>query len=181
MTGLFTSKEEKQARKELENKVKILLKKYELDDMQKLCQNVIGKEPKPWRKYGEEYPVKGGTIQNYYPPDRGDFEDFIWDHMKKKEITYEQIQDYAIRHNLVPRNYFSDRPNLGSSNNIRRGFSQLIKDEVLEKQKGKCANCEKHSASFQFDHIDGNRNNNSSDNCQALCPNCHDVKSRNLD
>ena len=29
-----------------------------------------------------------------------------------------------------------------------------------------------------FDHIDRDRSNNSLGNCQALCPNCHDLKTR---
>jgi len=31
---------------------------------------------------------------------------------------------------------------------------------------------------FNFDHIDGDRSNNSFFNCQALCPNCHARKTR---
>ena len=30
----------------------------------------------------------------------------------------------------------------------------------------------------RYDHIDGNRSNNSLGNCQALCSNCHDLKTR---
>jgi len=33
---------------------------------------------------------------------------------------------------------------------------------------------------WDYDHIDGNRSNNSPDNCQVLCPNCHAKKSRGL-
>lgn len=179
MTGLFASKEEKQERKALEEKVRNLLKKFEHGDLQQFCLKVIGKEPS-WRKTGETE-KKGESYDVMEPAERRDFEDFIWDRIKKKDVSYEQLQDYASRHNLVSRNYFSDRADLSSSNNVRKGFSESVKQDVLNKQNGKCANCGKHAASFQFDHIDGNRNNNFPNNCQALCPNCHDIKSRGLD
>jgi len=68
----------------------------------------------------------------------------------------------------------------GYVSETRRSFSQQTKDGTLEYQEGTCASCERHSASFHFDHIDGNRSNNSQNNCQALCPNCHDAKTRGL-
>jgi len=64
----------------------------------------------------------------------------------------------------------------------RRGWTDSQHKQVLDRQDGKCAICGEHSGTFQFDHIDDNHNNNDLDNCQALCPNCHDRKSRpNLD
>jgi len=62
----------------------------------------------------------------------------------------------------------------------RRGWTDSQHKQVLEKQNGRCANCSEVSGSFQFDHKDDNHNNNDIDNCQALCPNCHDRKSRGL-
>lgn len=67
-----------------------------------------------------------------------------------------------------------------SEGRVRKPFSQDIRDMVLEKQSGRCAICGKHVSSFQFDHKDGDSSNNSLNNCQALCPNCHDRKSRGL-
>jgi len=60
----------------------------------------------------------------------------------------------------------------------RRGWTSSQHREVLAKQNGKCAKCGEYSTTFQYDHIDNNHNNNDLDNCQALCPNCHDVKNR---
>lgn len=62
----------------------------------------------------------------------------------------------------------------------RRGFSKSIKDEVKRRQNYRCNGCGKKSDIWDFDHIDGNSTNNSLDNCQALCPNCHAKKSRNI-
>jgi len=63
----------------------------------------------------------------------------------------------------------------------RRGWTSSQHREVLARQDGKCAKCGEYSTTFQYDHIDNNHNNNDLDNCQALCPNCHDIKSRGLD
>ena len=63
----------------------------------------------------------------------------------------------------------------------RMGWTSSQHREVLARQDGKCAKCGEYSTTFQYDHMDNNRNNNDLDNCQALCPNCHDVKSRGLD
>ncbi len=63
----------------------------------------------------------------------------------------------------------------------RRGWTELQHKEVLNRQNGRCNICGQVSGTFQFDHIDDDHNNNDLFNCQALCPNCHDRKSRGLD
>ncbi|HJS65584.1 MAG TPA: HNH endonuclease signature motif containing protein [Nitrososphaeraceae archaeon] len=59
---------------------------------------------------------------------------------------------------------------------IRQNFSKSIKNQILQKQKHKCVACKKMPPLFHFDHKDGNRSNNGLKNCQALCPNCHSIK-----
>ncbi len=59
---------------------------------------------------------------------------------------------------------------------IRQNFSKSIKNQILQKQKHKCAVCREMPPLFHFDHKDGNRSNNGLKNCQALCPNCHSIK-----
>jgi predicted restriction endonuclease len=61
----------------------------------------------------------------------------------------------------------------------RKQFSKLMREKVLEYQQYRCKLCGKKSDIWDFDHIDGNRGNNDSSNCQALCPNCHAKKTRN--
>ncbi len=63
----------------------------------------------------------------------------------------------------------------------RKGWTDSQHKQVLNRQDGRCAKCSEVSGTFQFDHKDDNHNNNDLDNCQALCPNCHDRKSRHLD
>jgi hypothetical protein len=60
----------------------------------------------------------------------------------------------------------------------RRYFSAVVRDQVIKDQKYKCANCGVgiSGALINYDHIDGDRSNNDLSNCQALCPNCHSLK-----
>ena len=60
----------------------------------------------------------------------------------------------------------------------RKAFSKTTKKLVLISQDCKCASCKNKLEIVDFDHIDGNRSNNSALNCQALCPNCHAKKTR---
>lgn len=61
---------------------------------------------------------------------------------------------------------------------IRKHFPKSIQNAVLKIQRNRCNMCGKKLEEINFDHIDGNRSNNSITNCQALCPNCHAKKSR---
>lgn len=52
-------------------------------------------------------------------------------------------------------------------------------DSYLAIPKDKCAECgfiPKHYCQLDIDHIDGNRYNNSEENLQVLCANCHRLK-----
>ena len=65
----------------------------------------------------------------------------------------------------------------------RKEFSGGVKVDILIKQKLRCKNpkCRKVFTKERrpvFDHIKG-RSNNSASNCQALCPNCHEIKNQN--
>ena len=61
---------------------------------------------------------------------------------------------------------------------IRRQFPIQIRDQVLKGQKYSCANCGISISPplIHYDHIDGNHSNIEISNCQALCPNCHSLK-----
>jgi len=60
----------------------------------------------------------------------------------------------------------------------RKGFPKHVKEGILRKQGNKCAHCRKVLNVVDWDHKNGDRSNNKENNCQALCPNCHAVKTR---
>jgi hypothetical protein len=59
---------------------------------------------------------------------------------------------------------------------VRRGWTPDEKEQVRIRQDGKCAHCGKPPPRWDYHHVDGNRSNNSLDNCEGLCPNCHSVE-----
>jgi len=63
----------------------------------------------------------------------------------------------------------------------RKRFSKRTKKSVLMCQNYLCRICGVYLEFPEFDHIDGDRSNNSFFNCQALCPNCHAKKTRRED
>ena len=60
----------------------------------------------------------------------------------------------------------------------RQHFSDSVKESILRKQNHKCAHCKRILNVVDWDHKNGDRSNNSESNCQALCPNCHAIKTR---
>lgn len=60
----------------------------------------------------------------------------------------------------------------------RKGFPRYVKEKILTKQGHKCAHCRKILNVVDWDHKNGDRSNNRENNCQALCPNCHAIKTR---
>ena len=63
---------------------------------------------------------------------------------------------------------------------MRKSFTKKQQFDVLHEQDFKCKLCSTRFSKTvreQFDHIDGDHSNNATENCQAICANCHDVKS----
>jgi len=59
----------------------------------------------------------------------------------------------------------------------RMHFTPNTKERVKELQHGRCADCGKFPTHWEFDHID-TRGDNSIENCQGLCLDCHQSKTR---
>ena len=68
------------------------------------------------------------------------------------------------------------RPRGLSQKAIDEGWTVEEKEAVRIKQDGKCAHCGKPPPRWDYHHVDGNRSNNSMNNCEGLCPNCHSVE-----
>jgi hypothetical protein len=60
----------------------------------------------------------------------------------------------------------------------RRDFPDIIKERTLKKQNHRCADCKRLLNVVDWDHRNRKRYDNSESNCQALCPNCHAIKTR---
>ena len=58
----------------------------------------------------------------------------------------------------------------------RRGLSGIQKEQVRDKQYGKCNMCFTPPTKWKYDHIDGNKSNNDLNNCQGLCTDCYLIK-----
>ena len=69
----------------------------------------------------------------------------------------------------------------GNNRGPRRGWTEQEKEQVRNRQHGKCNKCRRIPPRWHYDHKDGDRSNNSMSNCQGLCPNCHDVKTHEED
>jgi hypothetical protein len=65
-----------------------------------------------------------------------------------------------------------------STTMVRKGFSQLTRARILRKQNYRCVYCRKALMVIDYHHKNGNRSDNRENNCQALCPNCHAIKTR---
>ena len=57
----------------------------------------------------------------------------------------------------------------------RKSFTYQTKELIKKQQRGKCASCERYPTHWEFDHING-RGDNSIENCQGLCRDCHQDK-----
>jgi len=70
------------------------------------------------------------------------------------------------------------RRSLRKKKSKRRAFTKKTKQAVLLYQGFRCLSCNCVLIVREFDHIDSNKANNLSRNCQALCPNCHARKTQ---
>ena len=66
-----------------------------------------------------------------------------------------------------------------STNRIRKGFSQGTRKRILIKQNYRCSYCRRVLKVIDYHHKNGDRSDNRENNCQALCPNCHALRTRN--
>ncbi len=67
-----------------------------------------------------------------------------------------------------------------SSPKSRKGFTRLVKHNVLNKQNYRCGQCKRMLTVVDFHHKNGDRSDDRESNCQALCPTCHAIVTRGV-
>lgn len=118
--------EEKQSR-EIED----LLDKFEVPDLEKLCENVIGDFPESEieeqeREVGEDK-VEVTTIEHDLT--RQDYLGFIWEHLEDEKIKYKQLQDFALKNRIVSPSFFGDQSSSSSQVNYFESIVNTIRDQ----------------------------------------------------
>ncbi len=88
---------------------------------------------------------------------------------KKRKLKIFQRQNWSI-----PKLGWSI-PKLGWSI-PKLGWSSIQKEQVRNRQYGKCNMCFTEPSRWKYYHTDGNKSNNDLNNCQGLCSNCYSVK-----
>ncbi len=85
--GLF--RRTKQKDENIES-MKALFDKFEYTDLEKLCNEVIGKSPQPRTERLE----------------RIELLEFIWENYRKGNLNFQQVKDFAVRQGIVSQNFF---------------------------------------------------------------------------
>ena len=60
----------------------------------------------------------------------------------------------------------------------RKSWSGIQKEQVRDRQYGKCNMCFTAPSKWKYDYFDGNKDNNDLYNCQGLCSDCYSVKTK---
>jgi len=60
----------------------------------------------------------------------------------------------------------------------RKSWSGVQKEQVRNRQYGKCNMCFTQQSKWKYDYCDGNKDNNDLYNCQGLCSDCYSVKTK---
>ncbi len=60
----------------------------------------------------------------------------------------------------------------------RQGLSGIQKEQVRDRQYGKCNMCFTPPTKWKYDFIDGNKSNNDINNSQGLCSDCYLIKTQ---
>ncbi len=58
----------------------------------------------------------------------------------------------------------------------RLGWSSIQKEQVRNRQYGRCNMCFTQPSQWKYDYINGDKSNNELNNCQGLCAHCYSVK-----
>ena len=68
-----------------------------------------------------------------------------------------------------------------NNSQTRRPFSEEQKTIARKRQDGRCLRCGQYPSIWEYHHRNGDRSNNDTSNCEAICPTCHAKLERDLD
>ncbi len=91
-------------------------------------------------------------------------------------VVFGVVGIVAFKSFLKPKTTHVDVDYTYTSPIIRKGWTVEEKEQVRIRQDGKCAHCGKPPPRWEYHHANGDRGNNSLENCEGLCPNCHSVQ-----
>jgi len=119
-------RERQHTEKEELQKVNDLLDRFEIPDFDNFFKLVLSSKPDIEYKYDKRL-EKDVPIN----PSRKDYLDFIHDKISDGETSYKQIKDFAIKHNVVPKNFIGVDSDVSENinefqniiNTIRREFN----------------------------------------------------------
>ncbi|MGI0087782.1 MAG: hypothetical protein ACREBI_07450 [Nitrosotalea sp.] len=86
--GLFGKAKQKDVNVE---KLRDIFDRFEYPHLEKLCLDVIKKSPNS--PEGEH-------------PERIQYLEFIWEQYKKGAVTFQQIEDFAVNQQIIPKDFF---------------------------------------------------------------------------
>lgn len=111
----------RQERQEYVSKVNGLLDKFEMNDLKSLCKDYLGELPTGDSVYGDDRPTR------FLNPIRHDYIDYIWDNLNAKEIKFEQLQDFSLKHRIVAPSFFGSVLNVDEYQNEFENLINSIK------------------------------------------------------
>lgn len=91
----------RQERQEYTATVNRLLDKFEMKDLKSFCKDYLGELPIGDSVLGIESPSA-----RYLNPVRHNYIDYIWENLNTKEIKFEQLRDFSLKHQIVVPSFF---------------------------------------------------------------------------
>ncbi|MBS3925140.1 MAG: hypothetical protein KGZ34_00380 [Nitrosarchaeum sp.] len=131
--------EQAEQRAEYENTVNKLLDKFEIPDLDEFLMKYLNNKPEP--KIEKDPDI--GKITKIRPG-RREYLDFVWSNFNEKDITYDQLKNFALKKKIITPSFFGNESDdtyeksdfESIINAIRVGFEpeKITDEEHLEAQ-----------------------------------------------
>ncbi len=132
-------REAHEAQEKFKTKVDDLLDKFQIYDFDEFLMSFLNQKPESYTEHdddtGREHKVR---------PSRRDYLDFVWEHLEKNEINYNQLKDYSLKKKIVTPSFFGEESEVKAEkaefqnliNAIQTGFEpeKIELEEHLQSQ-----------------------------------------------